>query len=760
MKLEHDARRLLIFFFYDRDGIVDDYIPYMLRDMQQNVAEICVVCNGLLTDEGKNRFLEFTDHIIARENKGFDVWAYKTGLESYGWEKLKEFDEIVMMNHTMMGPVYPFAEMFSSMDDRDLDFWGITQFYKTEDDPFGTMPDGYIPDHIQSHFIAARSSLFNSDIYHKYWDEMPMITGYLDSVSRHEAYFTKYFEQAGYRWQVYADAEDFRTLSHQPAVGMAKRVIAEKRCPIFKRRSFMQDYNVILNESTGQEAYELYRYLKEHTDYDMNLLWDNLLRLENQADLKKNFQWNYILSSDTAKPAPKLKERRIALVMHIHFIDLVEECAQYAEAMPEWADIYVTTNTEEKKAAIEARFSQIPCGRLDVRMVPNKGRDVGPFLVEFRDYLEQYDYVCHVHDKKAGQTTPGTIGTSFAYKCFENVLKSKEYVNNVLTVFEENERAGLLTPPPPNHADYYITLGLEWGMNYDVTKQLAEELGIHVSIKQDKEPIAPLGSFFWARAEALKPLFAKKWTYEDFPEEPIADDGTLLHAIERIYPFSAQSMGLYPGWILCDTGAAMEVTNLNHMVRELNKIIFFKGNDAGKYSDTLGNLSRSYDCAREDKTVYHAAGFADAKLYYGNSMCGFCEENTRVAEPAVCSSDGDAPDENIYEYPLYGQMISDIRFDPCEFGLISMRSCNIRIEDVQGAVTELDMHMAEHNGIDIDGNIVFLEDDPRLNFHLNKDIVAAKITCTDVIDRRIPDEIRQAIRRNCQPRRGLRRLLR
>ena len=70
------------------------------------------------------------------------------------------------------------------------------------------------------------------------------------------------------------------------------------------------------------------------------------------------------------------------------------------------------------------------------------------------------------------------------------------------------------------------------------------------------------------------------------------------------------------------------------------------------------------------------------------------------------------------------------------------------------------MHMAEHNGIDIDGNIVFLEDDPRLNFHLNKDIVAAKITCTDVIDRRIPDEIRQAIRRNCQPRRGLRRLLR
>lgn len=594
MILGANTKRLLIFFFYDKNGIVDDYIPYMLSDMTKNVTETFVVCNGLLTEEGRKKFEPFTEHIFVRENVGFDVWAYKEAMEQYGWEKLADYDEIILMNYTMMGPVYPFAEMFAKMDRKDVDFWGITQFFKTEDDPFGTMPDGYIPDHIQSHFIAVRRSLSTSKEFHDYWDQMPMITGYLDSVTRHESYFTKHFEEAGFKWSVYVDAEDYRGLSFQPAVGMAAEMVMEKRCPIFKRRSFMQDYNVVLNESCGQEAMLLFDFLDKHTDFDTNLLMDNLLRVENLADLKRNFQWNYVLSGDVPETPGVAEDKKIALVMHIHFADLIDSCREYASSMPENADIYITTNTEEKKKLIADSFSSLPCNKLDIRVVPNRGRDVGPFLVEFADFYEQYDYICHVHDKKAGQVIPGTVGTSFAYKCFENTLKSKIYVENVIATFEKHPRAGMLVPPPPNHADYYFTLGYEWGGNYANTAELAKQLGIQASIREDKEPIAGLGSYFWIRGDALRSVFGKKWTYEDFPEEPIADDGTLLHAIERIYPFAAQSRGYYSGWIMSQQGAAMEITNLNHMLREINKIIFFEGQDAGSYHQTRMNLSNAY----------------------------------------------------------------------------------------------------------------------------------------------------------------------
>ncbi|MDD6328368.1 MAG: rhamnan synthesis F family protein [Lachnospiraceae bacterium] len=599
MKLDKDYKRLVIYFFFDKEGVVDRYIPYMLDDVVKNTNDLMVVCNGLLDDKGREIFSRYTDDVLVRENVGFDVWAYKESIEHIGWDKVCSYDEVVFMNYTIMGPVYPFKEMFDTMDARDLDFWGITEFFKTEDDPFGTMPEGYIPDHIQSHFIAVRRSLLGSQDFRTYWEEMPMITSYFDSIGNHESKFTKHFSDKGYTWQPYVDAEDLRVISHQPLIGVAKTMIRDKRCPIFKRRSFMQDYNVVLNESMGEQSYELYHYLKDHTDYDTDMLMENLIRVENNADLKKNFQWNYILPTNYSAYGEEIKNRKIALFMHIFFDDLINDCATYASRLPEHADIFITTTTEENKKRIEEAFSKIPQNVVYIRVTPNKGRDVGPFLVEFADYYEQYDYICHAHDKKAGQIKPGSVGMSFAYKCFENIFPSRAYVENVLHIFEEDKFAGMLVPPPPNHADYYITFGLEWGPNYKATYNLVKSLGLHANIRPDKEPIAGLGTFFWARKEVLRPIFAKRWTYDDFPDEPTAIDGTILHALERVYPFAAQSEGYYTGWIMADYVASMEVTNMNHMIRELNNIIFFKGLDAGSYHETRMKLSASYDVVND-----------------------------------------------------------------------------------------------------------------------------------------------------------------
>lgn len=56
--------------------------------------------------------------MLIRENKGFDVWAYKSALEHYGWSRLEEYDEIIMLNSTMIGPVFPLRETFEKMDAR------------------------------------------------------------------------------------------------------------------------------------------------------------------------------------------------------------------------------------------------------------------------------------------------------------------------------------------------------------------------------------------------------------------------------------------------------------------------------------------------------------------------------------------------------------------------------------------------------------------------------------------------------------------
>lgn len=145
MILDNNTSRLLIYFFYDKNGIVDDYIPYMLTDMQKNVSDIFVVCNGALTDEGKAKFKRFTDDILVRENKGFDVWAYKEAMEKLGWERLGNYDEIILMNYTIAGPVYPFEDMFHSMNGKDIDFGELHNFTKQRMIRLGQCPMDLFP---------------------------------------------------------------------------------------------------------------------------------------------------------------------------------------------------------------------------------------------------------------------------------------------------------------------------------------------------------------------------------------------------------------------------------------------------------------------------------------------------------------------------------------------------------------------------------------------------------------------------------------
>jgi lipopolysaccharide biosynthesis protein len=48
---------------------------------------------------------------------------------------------------------------------------------------------------------------------------------------------------------------------------------------------------------------------------------------------------------------------------------------------------------------------------------------------------------------------------------------------------------------------------------------------------------------FWARVDALKPFFDLNLSWDDYPEEPLPCDGTMLHALERLIPAVVRNQG-------------------------------------------------------------------------------------------------------------------------------------------------------------------------------------------------------------------------
>ena len=578
MKLDrYDINRCAIFVFYDKDGIVDKYITELLKGMKKEVNRLIVVCNGEVCDEGLSSFNEVADEVLVRPNEGYDITAYKYGLNHVSLEKLSDYDEVILFNSTLFGPIYPFSEMFSAMNKEDVDFWGMTTFHEVPFDPFGTIEYGYIPTHIQSFFMVFRQSLCKTDDFKSYWNNLPKITNYNEAIGYFETVFTKKFSDMGYKWKAYADSTELIGYTYDPLRDYPRYMIEKKRCPVMKKRSFFHDYGEALSRSGGEAVREVFDFLEQNTDYDTDMIWETLLRLENQADLKKRMHSNFIIPSKVHIDSYRPSSLKCALVIHIYYEELAEFCAKYVKEMPENCDIYVTVPSEAKLEVAKKAFLGLSDRNVEFRIVGNIGRDVAPFLVGCKDLIDKYDLICKVHDKKVYQVVPMSIGASWGYKCFENTLKNRTFIENVISTFENDDKLGMLAPPVPNHAPYYPTTGKgEWGENFKVTKELAEELGIHVNMDESKEPVAPLGSMFWVRTKALKAMFDHDWQYDEFPKEPIDTDATVLHALERLYPFCVQHEGYYSGWLMVDTYARIELTNWKFINDKLIRALFKK----------------------------------------------------------------------------------------------------------------------------------------------------------------------------------------
>lgn len=557
-------QRLGIYCFYDKYGHAASFIKTFLDDLMDNLDDLVVVVNGQLSDQARQLFSEYTKTIIVRENKGLDVAAYKQAILTLGWEKLESYDEVICLNDTVMGPVYPFREMFACMDCKDVDFWGITAYVGE------TVDKEQIPTHLQAYWHAYRRSLVSSPAFHEYWETMPLWKDYAEVTRKHEMTFTKHFADLGFTWASYIDWRKYQGYSSYPLLYMPMQIVRDDRCPIFKRRSFFVDYSAYFDQTAGQPALDLYEYLRDHTDYDVDMIWDAILPSYNIDDIRKAMHLDYVLPSQAINPQTHDRPRS-AFIYHVYFMDLLEDTCHYIASLPEETDLYITS-TEDKIPQIREYMQQHGISH-QATFIPviNRGRDVSALLVAACPVVlsGKYDVIGFAHDKKSSQNQEnghhGTESQGFAYKLMENTLGSEAYVKNILTLFAENPRLGQVTPPPPYHALYFAhTIPHDWGANYEITKELLEDrLGIHVPLSPTKPTASAMGSCYWFRVEALKPLFEYGWKYEDFlPEGQMGEDGTISHAIERANGYICQSRGYYPAWVLSDRYARIEVDSL------------------------------------------------------------------------------------------------------------------------------------------------------------------------------------------------------
>jgi glycosyltransferase involved in cell wall biosynthesis/ubiquinone/menaquinone biosynthesis C-methylase UbiE len=244
--------------------------------------------------------------------------------------------------------------------------------------------------------------------------------------------------------------------------------------------------------------------------------------------------WRYeILSSEETKPSLP-SGTRIALHIHAYYPDLLSDMLARVMMNHVRPDLFVSAPSNLACTEVEKILKDYPGKVMEIQAVPNRGRDIAPFLTAFGNrFVDQYDLIGHLHTKKTESLQDSQIGEDWRIFLLENLLGGKSRMADaILSHMSADPSIGMIFPDDPNI--------IGWSKNRPYADELGRQLGLDAL---PENFLFPIGTMFWARVKALAPLFERKLDWQDYPTEPLPYDGTILHAIERLLPLVAAKQG-------------------------------------------------------------------------------------------------------------------------------------------------------------------------------------------------------------------------
>jgi FMN phosphatase YigB (HAD superfamily) len=349
---------------------------------------------------------------------------------------------------------------------------------------------------------------------------------------------------------------------------------------------------------------------------NFRLLSEKLEPIDKEFLYRTNFFNSKIV---TTKSITNYKSNNLRIAVHIHLY-YIEQAAVFIQRLKKWElpfDLYITICDEKYFHIIKILFNNeiIPrLNQLHIKVVPNRGRDVAPWIIGFGKELQNYNYVCHVHSKSSPHFTWGNKWRDYL---LDNLIENESVVD-IINIFENNKKLGLIFPP------IYEKIYNIWITNThleDIDRincnKLLKKMGINRYISRG-EYYFPVGTMFWYRTNSLAQLFKLGLKIDDFHSEPIPITGTIAHAIERILSLVAEEGGYKT---LC-------YINQRELIgRYFDRMLYY-----GELEHTRGELNAVYNSkkwriavklekiARKTGLIYVVKGILNVYFFMKNLM--------------------------------------------------------------------------------------------------------------------------------------------
>lgn len=577
----------------------NEYVLFLLEEIRKISDRLTVCLPEGIEAAFSERIMEIADQSFQCEGLS-NVRKWNEALKKM---KPDLSEHVLFFDDTCLGPLYPADVLKESFLNSGADFWGL-YLNRVEgcEDNEGRPISSVIP----LNFFGLSKEILSDPRFCSFLDEILEEDGednhdYSLDPAPARRFADRFFEEKlfakteewGLKWSVFIeDSVSVDSRYYMPVLLYdTYRLISEEQYPFLPLAIYDLRKEEIRTYSIGYDAKRCLDYVEKQTDFDEKLLYDYLISTKDPSELAISLNLRIILSSLETKEHPEIKG---AVFAYLFYEDLFESSIQKLKNVPEHFTIYIATDQEEKKKRIEGLVAKAGVSqKVEVLLHTHKGRDLAALLVLMRPFLNDYEIICFVHDKKSSQMLYPTVGADFNEQIWNCTLRDPGYVRGIIEYFAQNPRAGFLGSPMVEHGMYFHTSIESWTICFQPTLELMERLNIQAPISGKTNPLS-LGSAFWCRTEAMEKLFTYPFTYEDFPDEPMPVDGSFSHCLERIFPYAAADAGFYSATVMdCDTASSLLTAKETEHVLLMRKLIQVRGINAATMQTAIDSVYRA-----------------------------------------------------------------------------------------------------------------------------------------------------------------------
>lgn len=149
-----DKKRLCLFAGYNRNGQIDDYVIYYVK-------ELSALCDVFYYGDFKaapgelEKLKKYTVGAKAKRHCKYDFGSWQEAVRYLGWEYVSQYDELLLVNDSCYGPLFSLKSMFKKMETPGYKAWAAAGNH-----------------FLMSFFVVLDKSVFNSSDFRYFMDHI------------------------------------------------------------------------------------------------------------------------------------------------------------------------------------------------------------------------------------------------------------------------------------------------------------------------------------------------------------------------------------------------------------------------------------------------------------------------------------------------------------------------------------------------------------------------------------------------------------